>query len=283
MSPSQVRSELQRLQQKQRQAINNYNQQVRKVNQAINNYNRAVRAHNSRVRANRQRLQSELARLNARPRSVRYVTYQASVRTLEQSFSHVVEASEQERWYASDDLFEMAEREAANSVATLNALLDTPTTDVLDDPRLRQTVITTELQEISQDLHLRWRGALFSLNPQNADAARHFCTSTREILVGMLNLKAPDSDVLQFNPNIELKNGQVPRREKIYYCLARSGEQDPVLATFIDDDINNVMDLFSDLNPATHGEAGRYDMTQLQAIKVRVEGAIQFLHRIMSF
>jgi hypothetical protein len=50
---------------------------------------------------------------------------------------------------------------------------------------------------------------------------------------------------------------------------------------FVDADINNVMDLFGDFNPATHGEAGRYDLVQLAAIKSRVEGAIQFLHRIV--
>lgn len=49
------------------------------------------------------------------------------------------------------------------------------------------------------------------------------------------------------------------------------------------DDINNVMDLFSPLNTGAHGEAGIYNFAELQVIKQRVEGAIQFLHRIVSF
>lgn len=50
---------------------------------------------------------------------------------------------------------------------------------------------------------------------------------------------------------------------------------------FVEDDINSIMDLFGELNPATHGKAERYDLVQLGAIKTRVEGAIQFLHRIV--
>ena len=51
---------LRQAEQKQRQAVNDYNRKVRahnqKVHQAVDNYNREVRAYNARVRANRQRL-----------------------------------------------------------------------------------------------------------------------------------------------------------------------------------------------------------------------------------
>ena len=282
MTPAQFRGRL-------RQIENNINREIKKVNdhnkRVVDNYNREVRAHNSRVRANRQRLRSELARLSARSTTTtRYVSYQTSVQTLQRSFVRIEEASERGTWTASDDLFEMAEGEAANSVAVLNTLLDAPTAAVVDEAPLRQTVITTELEDIHPDLHARWRGALFSLSATNPDAARHFCTSSREILVKILDLKAPDDAVLATKPNVQLtENGKVPRREKIYFCLARSDQQDSELVDFVDDDINNVMDLFGDFNPATHGEAGRYDLVQLGAIKTRVEGAIKFLHRIVAY
>ncbi len=64
--------------------------------------------------------------------------------------------------------------------------------------------------------------------------------------------------------------------------MYRSGLQDAQLETFVDDDINNIMTLFNEFNPATHGEAGKYDLARLGAMKARVEGAIQFLHRIVS-
>jgi len=288
ISPAQFNSMMRQAQQKQRQAVNNHNREVKKVNdankQTVNNYNREVRAHNTRVRANRQRLRNEIARLNSRSTtSTRYVTYQTSAQTLQRSFQRVEESSEQGTWTADDELFEMAEGEAANSAAVLNALLDEPTTEAAD-ARLQQTVITTELREIYPDLDDRWKGALFALSPINPDAARQFCTSAREILVKILDVKAPDKAVVAAKPNIKLtQHDQVPRREKIYYCLARSGQQSPELVDFVDDDINNVMDLFGAFNPATHGEAGRYDLIQLGAIKSRVEGAIQFLHRIVSY
>lgn len=208
---------MRRLEQKQRQAINDYNREVKRVNdhnkRVIDNYNREVKAHNARVRANRQRLRHELARLNSRSTTTtRFVTYQTSVQTLQRSFSRIEEASERGTWTASDDLFEMAEGEAANSVATLNALLDEPSPVVTDDPQLRQTAITSELRDIDPDLNERWKGALFVLDPRNPDAARHFCTSSREILVEILNQSAPDKEILAANPQVPLtQQGQVQR------------------------------------------------------------------------
>lgn len=54
---------------------------------------------------------------------------------------------------------------------------------------------------VSEDLMNRWKGAVYALNPQNPDAARHFCTSTREIFTEFIEFKAPDNAVVQYNPN----------------------------------------------------------------------------------
>jgi len=271
-----------------KRAVDSYNREVRRVNsankRAIDSYNREVRAHNARVRANRQKLARELSRLTSRRTvTVRYAAYQTSVHTLHQSFVRLEAAVERGSPGINDDLFEMAEGEAANSVAALNALLDEPSAVTTGDAQLRETAITSELREISPDLDHRWMGALFALNPSNPDAARHFCTSAREILVTILDMKAPDHAVLAEKPNIELTDQKkVPRREKIRYCLSRSGRPVEDLTTFVDEDINNVMELFGAFNPATHGEAGRYDLAQLRALKTRVEHAIQFLHRVVT-
>lgn len=288
VSPAQFRSQVRQIQQKQRQAVIELNRTINKVNQAnkrtVDKYIREARAHNARVRSNQQRLRNELARLSLTSTSTtRFVKYRTSVQTLQRSFERVEESSALGTWTAGDDLFEMAEGEAANSAAVLNALLDEPNPDTADDVRLRNTAITTELRDISPDLDARWRGALFALSPMNPDAARQFCTSAREILVKILDLKAPDKAVLAANSNIQLtENHQVPRREKIRFCLARSGQEDAEFTDFVEDDINNVMELFGAFNPATHGDAGLYDLVQLGAIKSRIEGAIQFLHRIVS-
>lgn len=90
------------------------------------------------------------------------------------------------------------------SVAALNALLAEPKTEpALDDEIavLRATVICDELKMFSPDLDSRWRGALFSLHPDNPAASRHFCTSAREMLSAFLESVAPDGDVLAADPD----------------------------------------------------------------------------------
>jgi hypothetical protein len=293
ISMSQWNSQIRQMQQRQRQAINNYNNTVRRVvndynntvRRAVNDYNRDVRAHNSAVRANQQRLRNELARLNSRPVThVRYVSYRASVRTLHQSFVRVETGAERQGWRASDEFLDLSERETANSVAVLNALsAPTGTKDDGDDGPLRQTALTNELSSIDPDLDARWSGALFALSPRNPDAARHFCTSSREILTRILESSAPDAEVLAANPASDTTpDGRVTRRARITYCLRRRDNDEAELVDFVEEDLDNVITLFADFNDATHGTAGRFSIPQLGALKVRVEHAIQFLHRIVA-
>jgi hypothetical protein len=300
VTPAQLQSIIRQAEQKRRQAIANYNREVARVNahnqrvvgeynrknkQAVANYNREVTAHNSKVRANRQRLKNEVARLNARPTtsSTRYVTYNSSVTTLQRSFTNVESSVESGSWSDDRNFLDLTEGETANSVAVLNQLLadpaESPTTD---DSSLRQTTLTNELSDIAPDLEARWTGALFSLSPMNPDAARHFCTSAREIMTVILDVEAPDRAVKAANPNyLKTPNGSVSRRAKILYCLERSGNYSEALAEFVDDDVNSVITLFDEFNHGTHGNAGQFDLQQLTAIKARVEGAIQFLHRVV--
>lgn len=78
------------------------------------------------------------------------------------------------------------------------------------------------------------------------------------------------------------KEGRVIRRARVGYLLMRRGTPDPALEAFVDDDIDEVVGLFQDVNDGTHGKAGRYDVTQLSAIKHRVEDTIRFLYRIST-
>ena len=279
---SQLRSQFRQIESKQRQAVNKYNQAVRNLNQAVNNYNSAARAHNAKVRANQQRLARELARLQSRPTSSRYVRYSTSVQTVQTSFRRVEATADSGAWADQRNLLDFAESEAANSAAALNTLLDDRRgADDADEGRLRDTVLTTELRDIDPELDSRWRGALFSLSPKNPDAARHFCTSAREILASILTSQAPDNAVKAALPGFApTPQGGVSRRARIHYLLGRTGDDVDGLAAFVEDDITSVITLFDDFNGGTHGPAGRLSLTQLAAIKQRVEGAIQFLHRI---
>lgn len=294
MTRSQLNSAIRRAQSDQRRAISQYNQKVRKHNTAVgqfkrdynrevDKYNAAVRkerreidAHNRRVRQNRQRLANELRRLERQSSTVQYVPVQRSVRVLNEAYEQVDLASDE--WGATGlALADMAEAETANSAAAANALYGEAT-----EAQVESTAITNELSIISPDLDQRWAGALFSLNDRNPDAARHFCTSAREILTQVIDLEAPDDAVLAAAPSCDTqKNGRPVRRAKISFLLSRSGADHESLRDFVDTDVGDVIQLFEVFNSATHGEAGLFDLNALRGLKQRVEGAIRFLSAIV--
>lgn len=284
MNLSQLKSQLRQVAQKQRQAVSNYNSAARRFNTAVNDYNRKARAHNARVRANQQRLRHELVKFQSRPLvKTRHITYRASVETLHQSLVRVQSASQRVDWRGSDDLLDSSEGETANSIAVLNALAEAVVGEQVDDPSLRATGITDELTSIDPDLNARWRGALYALNPRNPDAARHFCTSSREILARIVDGAASDAEVIAADPAAEITpDGTVSRRARIKHCLHRHGSDEVELVDFVEADIDNVVALFSEFNQGTHGSAGLFSISQLGALKTRVEHAIQFLHGITA-
>jgi hypothetical protein len=289
MTPAQAQAEIRRAQQRQRnavakanRAINQYNQAARRhnagVKRAVNDYNREVRAHNQRVRTNRAQLRRELARAEAAQRrsTPAATTYRRSVSTLVERWD-VIDATA-DASSMDGALVDLAERETANSVAALNELDGSA-----DDPpsRLADTAIADELVQLGGDLDQRWRGALFSLHESNPDAARHFCTSAREIITAVLKSDVTDDDIAaEFPDAARTPQGTITRRERIRYLLHRRGETNTDMVDFVDSDVENVIDLFKAFNDGTHGTAGRFTMAQLAALKRRVEDAILFLHRI---
>jgi len=287
-SASRIRSQLRQAQQKQKQAIDAYNREVRRYNQkvktAVDQYNREVRAHNSRVRANRQRLKSEVARLNRQQptTTTRFVTYRTSVQTLHESYTRLetrAEAGALDPAY--NRVLDLSEREVANSFAVANQLLDPAAADEECSDLLEDAELLDRLQRVSPDLDARWRGAVYALNPQNPDAARHFCTSAREIFTQVLEIKAPDDVVFQAIPECPTTDeGRPTRRSKIRYMLQASGMTESALEEFAEDDMENIIQLFRTFNDGTHGTAGAFTGRQLLAIRKRVEDGIVFLTEI---
>lgn len=276
---------------KMRQIENKYNQQVRKINQDIsannrnmkkivNEYNRAVRQHNSKVIQNRSRIQSELRKLTTTNRVT--TTYGTSVKSVHSAYEKVaVNYDVMEQGSAFQEyVYSEIEQENANNLATATAILDNfePTTL---EYSLQDTKIIEQLSKISTDLDNRWKGALFSLNPNNPDSTRHFCTSTREIFTEIFNTKATDADVFSIMPNCEkTNNGNASRRSKIKYFLYKKGINNDEIEKFVDTDIENILELFHTLSKGTHGEAGKYSINQLSVIKQRVENGLIFLCNI---
>jgi hypothetical protein len=180
-------------------------------------------------------------------------------------------------------LSDLAERETANSVSVINVLLgdDEHTQDNVDD--LATSGIIDSLSNFSEDLAMRWSGAIFALNPANPDAARHFCTSAREIIAGILDMEAPNEDVLAEFPDCQVtERGTPTRRAKVHYCLDRSGLANVFLEGFVEANIKDLSTLFSDLNSGAHGSAGKFTLEQLATVKSRVEDAIDFICEIVS-
>ena len=290
---SQLRSKLRQAQAKQKQAIDRYNREVRannqqvrskiaKYNQVANRYNSQVRAHNNRVRANRNRLRHELEKLARATSRPTYMTFRTSVETVHRTYMQLESAAENSRY---DDRYnkvlDLSERETANSASVMNAMLGNPER-LAGNNNIQATALDPILSLVGADLPKRWHGALFSLNPNNPDAARHFCTSSREILTRILDSRAPDQLVLSEMPVCDLTpSGSPTRRSKIRFFLQRSNMAERALENFVEEDMRNVLQLFREFNDGTHGSAGHFSLDQLSTIKKRVEDAVEFLWRII--
>ena len=182
-----------------------------------------------------------------------------------------------------DYIYSGVEQENANNLETANAILGeeqfiSPTYSLQDSN------IMNKLLTISKDLDDRWKGALFSLNPSNPDATRHFCTSAREIFTEIFDSKAKDADVFALLPDCEKTpiGKNATRKEKIRYFLWKKGIYDDQVEDFVEKDIQNILELFSLLSAGTHGEAGKYTVEKLAAIKKRVEDGLIFLCDIVA-
>lgn len=272
-----------------RQAVNKYNQAVRKRNQnirnAVNKYNNAVRQYNARVRANRQKIINQLNRLRSRT-VIRHEVLHASTLTLNASYQNL-EAKEHEfeNLAFGSKFLDLSEKENANSLAVSNALEEDEQENIIgNQEELVNTSITDELSQISTDLDSRWKGALFSLSPSNPDASRHFCTSAREIFIQILDYHAPNATVLARFPDCDKTEDDLPtRRWKIKYILVNAGIVSEEAVDFVDEDVKNVLQLFSVFNTGTHGSAGVYEFSKLAAIKERVESGIMYLSSIGAY
>lgn len=276
-SASQIRSKLRQAQQKQKQAISNFNRAVRRYNQEVNRYN-------ARVRSNRQRLRSELARLKRQPiKTTISIEYRTTVTTLHESYQRLESRAETQQLDPSYNWFlDLSERETANSLEVTNLLFGENLVEQHPDTS-ENAELLENLRKISPELDARWQGAVFALNPRNPDAARHFCTSAREIITQILEKKAPDSEVIRLFPNCDkTEYGKPNRRAKIKFFLHHNHLIEDTFEEFVENDMENIVQLFRLFNQGTHGSAGTFDLAQLASIKKRVEDGIMFLTEIIG-
>lgn len=292
INTSQLKSKLRQAERKTQQAINQYNNAVRKyntearklnreLNQAISNYNSAVRKHNSQVQHNRQVINREIAKLKSS--STTRVQYSSSVTAMHNSYGRVINFYDDgvEINPEQEHILDLVEQEQANSLIATNRLFEDQAEQQVE-VEIEDIAISDKLAMVSVDLMNRWKGAVYALNPNNPDAARHFCTSAREIFTEFIELKAPDMAVFQFNPNAaKTDRGNATRKEKIKYMMHWK-HLDESVTDFADADITNILELFHVLSDGTHGPAGKYEFSTLVQVKRRVEQGINFLCAIAA-
>lgn len=250
------------------------NKATRKIE---NDVNHELRKYNSKVRHNQQLITRELNKLQSHA-TVRS-TYTVSLSAMHQNYTDIGNIYDDSIVTPrQEQILDLIEQEQANSLITANAIQN----DGFSSENIEDVEIGNKLLNVSEDLNNRWRGAVFAMSPQNPDAARHFCTSAREIFTEFIELKAPDTKVFEFNPNCEKTDrGNATRREKIKYMMRNTDIHSSVI-DFAEADITNILELFHVLSDGTHGTAGRYEFQKLVQVKKRVEQGINFLCEISA-
>ena len=279
-----------------RQAIDKYNSAVRKYNQAarknnqdrkraIENYNSQVRRYNAAQRDRRNKLNHLISIFNQRPPQRIFtttITLRQSTETLKQKYLSLQSVTDTFQATSLDNiLIDQPETELNNSIILYNSLTGIQDGVNLPEENLQRTLIEDALYKISPELEKRWNGALYALNPDNPDAARHFCTSVREIYIKLLDIKAPD-DIVKMLSGCTFHNNRPDRRSKIKYLLSQKFITISQLTEFISTDIDDLLELFNLLNAGTHGDSGKYSIQQLLKLKKRAEDAIIFMTSIIS-
>lgn len=279
------RMKMSQLNSKMKQIQNKTNQQLKRIQrdterQIKKETTKMINDYKKNIRKNYQKLQKELNRFN----NSQHMTtkYTISVRNLNSSYEKVNATYNQLNSTTKEkEIFDYIEQENVNNLTVANALISSEAEDDIDT-ELQDNVIGNQLKKLSDDLNNRWLGAIFALNPHNPDATRHFCTSTREIFTEIFDKYAKDKEVFSVFPDCDKTDrGNATRKSKIKYFLYKKGIDIKNATEFIDNDIDNILELYHILSDGTHGEAGRYSIIQLKAIKKRVEDGINFLCSIV--
>lgn len=99
----------------------------------------------------------------------------------------------------------------------------------------------------------------------------------------ILETRAPDAQVVAALRDCDrTKEGRPTRKARVRFLLNCKGLSDGTLEDFIEQDLQNIVDLFDTFNAATHGPAGRFRLAQLAVIRKRVEDGVFFLTRLLD-
>lgn len=239
--------------------------------------NREIRKYNNRAQHNRRLIERELHSLSSH--TTVQNTYTISLTTMQRYYA-TVDATYRDRVISPEQeyILDLIDQEQANGLITANVVEN----NELPDENTDDIEIGDRLSSVSEELNNRWQGALWGLDRRNPDAARHFCTSIRELFTDFIEMKAPDHLVFAFNPWCKkTERGNATRREKINFMMHNKGMDESVI-DYAEADIENLVSLITMLNSGTHGPSGKYNYEMLLQVKKRVEQGIIFLCEISA-
>lgn len=286
ISTAKLKSDIRKAERQTKKAVNDYNRQVRKTNRLIDDYNReirkvthefnrAAREYNAEVKKARRIINREIQRQSSSTRIVVTTEYDKSAFSMLGDYAVVSNTYPEgiEVNSYQNEILDLVENEQANGLITTSSVFGS----MPIEQNTKEIEIKRALASYSEDLADRWVGAIYSLNPDNPDATRHFCTSARELFTLFIEMNAPDDAVFRYNENAQRTDrGNATRKEKIRFMMRDSGLDESVV-DFADSDIENILQLFRVLSDGTHGKAGRYTYQELMQIRRRVEHGINFL------
>lgn len=132
------------------------------------------------------------------------------------------------------------------------------------------------LSELDERLVTPWRGAVNAILSENPDRIRHAAVSMRELFTQILDILAPNSEVIGWShdPN-HLHDGRPTRRARLLYICRNSNHQG--FSKFLEKDIDSYLGMTSLFQTGVHSLDSPFSDGQMIALRVRIEGAIRLL------
>jgi hypothetical protein len=135
-----------------------------------------------------------------------------------------------------------------------------------------ETLIRLEsaLAEVDPRFPRMWLGAVSALRSENPEKVRHFSTSCRELLTQLVHQFAPDGEIHQWTSDPEhFGPNQRPTRKARLFYICRFYRGSSKLASFTENDIHDVLELFNHYQRGVHSVATGFSEDEIDALEIR--------------
>jgi hypothetical protein len=124
-----------------------------------------------------------------------------------------------------------------------------------------------------------WNGAIQAYDSNNSDRKRHFMCSIRELFTHLLQILAPEDDIIKWicDPSY-FHEGKPTRKARIeYICRNIKGKR---FVEFKKNEIKAVLTFINILQEGTHSLESEFTAADLVVIKSKAEASLKFLLEI---